>query len=90
MGDVDLALLEKRLATEDDADVRHSLELAAALKRLVSGTPEEIEAALETLGGNLDPSVLSALTTAREQATDPGLRAVIDKAMTRIQTRISC
>lgn len=89
MGDVDLALLEKRLATEDDTAVRHSLELAAALKRLVSGTPEEIGAALDTLGGNLDPSVLAALTTARDQAADPGLRAAIEKAMARIQTRIS-
>ncbi|MBP9944351.1 MAG: hypothetical protein KBF11_07360, partial [Desulfomicrobium sp.] len=61
---VTLASLDKKLATETDAAVRHGPEIAIAMKRLLSDAPEDAAAALSTLNGNLDPAVLTALSTA--------------------------
>jgi len=89
LGEVDLPLLNKRLAKENDPAVRASLETAVALKNMLSGTPEEIKAALEVLRGNLDPAVLSTLTAAREQTDNPAAKKAIGLAIDSIQTRTS-
>ncbi len=86
---VTLASLDKKLATETDAAVRHGLEIAIAMKRLLSDAPEDAAAALSTLNGNLDPAVLTALSTAREQTQNPAVKKALDSAMDSIKTRAS-
>ncbi|WP_129138276.1 urea ABC transporter permease subunit UrtB [Modicisalibacter coralii] len=64
IGEVDADLAEPlaaRLDAESDGDVRAKLAQALALYRLQSGDAAQIDAAIDTLSGSLNPTVRAAL-----------------------------
>ncbi|KXS39006.1 MAG: branched-chain amino acid transport system permease protein [Halomonadaceae bacterium T82-2] len=64
IGEVDDSLAEplsERLDAESDPDVRAKLAQALALYRLQSGDAGQIDAAIDTLSGSLNPTVRAAL-----------------------------
>jgi urea transport system permease protein len=81
------AALRARLAKEDDARVRTTLELAAALADLRLGSDADRRAAAAALAGSLYPEARNALAAAAEGDADPEVRQAAAASVAAIDAR---
>jgi len=83
------ALLERAIATEQDPEIRTTMQLSLSAARLVSGSKEERLAAVRTLGTTTDPQIRNLLDEFRAAPdTDPELQKAADAALASIGDRL--
>src|SRR5229473_5910252 len=84
-----VALLEKAMAAEQDAEIRASMQLGLFAVHLFAGSRDEQLAAIRALAGTTDPQVKSLIDEFRYKPDlDPGLRKAADDALASIQNRL--
>src|SRR6266851_140435 len=84
-----VALLEKAMAAEQDAEIRASMQLGLFAVHLFAGSRDEQLAAIRALAGTTDPQVKSLIDEFRYKPDlDPGLRKAADDALASINNRL--
>jgi len=80
--------LRSRLDKERAPEVRSAMELGIALVDLQASDPDKRVAAVEVVGGSLEPEVRNRLLTLQTSATDPDVRSAVHKALQDIDLRL--
>ena len=84
-----VALLDKAMAAEQDAEIRASMQLGLFAVHLFAGSRDEQLAAIRALAGTTDPQVKSLIDEFRYKPDlDPELRKAADDALSSINTRL--
>ncbi len=84
-----VALLEKAMAAEQDAEIHASMQLGLFAVHLFAGSRDEQLAAIRALAGTTDPQVKSLIDEFRYKPDlDPGLRKAADDALASINNRL--
>src|SRR6266568_1755624 len=84
-----VALLEKAMATEQDAEIHASMQLGLFAVRLFAGSRDQQMAAIRALAGTTDPQVKSLIDEFRYKPDlDPELRKTADDALASINNRL--
>jgi urea transport system permease protein len=84
-----VALLEKALAAERDAEIRDALQRSLSASHLFAGNKEERLAAIRALGAATDPQVKNLLDEFRYAPDlDPDLRKAAGEALASIENRL--
>lgn len=81
-------LLRQRLQSEQNAQVRASMETAVALSDLNAVSREQVMKSLEVLQGSLDPGVRGAIASISESHADADVRAEAVKTLKAIEGKI--
>src|SRR6266581_4617390 len=84
-----VALLDKAMAAEEDAEIRASMQLGLFAVHLFAGSRDEQLAAIRALAGTTDPQVKSLIDEFRYKPDlDPELRKAADDALASINNRL--
>src|SRR5713101_3503255 len=84
-----VALLEKAMAAEQDAEIHASMQLGLFAVHLFAGSRDERLSAIRALAGTTDPQVKSLIDEFRYKPDlDPGLRKAADDALASINNRL--
>src|SRR6266851_4587375 len=84
-----MALLDKAMAAEQDAEIHESMQLGLFAVHLFAGSRDEQLAAIRALAGTTDPQVKSLIDEFRYKPDlDPGLRKAADDALASINNRL--
>ena len=81
-------LIQPLLEKEPDDQVREAMEIVIALGNLTSGDKQQRIAAVEVLDGNIHPAVRNGLARLRQNTTDKGFAATIDKVLKNIDGKL--
>jgi len=82
-----MALLERALGSEKDAEVREAMRFSLLAAKLRAGSDADRIAAVTGLSGSVDPKVMNLLSSLKSDANaSPELRAAIDGALAASDT----